>query len=269
CEVLPVDDCGRLDLAACVRALEQGAGPALLCVQLANNETGTLQDLSAIIDLLRAADGDHCLLLDACQGAGKLAIDLAAWGVDLCVCSGHKFGAPKGCGVLAVRGVPIEPLIRGGRQQQDRRSGTEDPAAVAAMAAALEATRSAWRASGAAIAAATEVAWRRIVDSLPAAQWNARAADRLSGVLNIAHPGIDAAALVTRLDLAGFAVSRGAACMAAGNRPSHVLTAIGLDQELARGAIRISAGPLTSAEDLLACADAYVREVRAMLVAGG
>jgi cysteine desulfurase len=258
-----VDACGRVsptDLAAAC-----GPDTALVCVQAANNEVGTIQDLPAIVTAVRAAAPAALVLVDAAQGAGKMALDLHALGADCCAVAGHKIGAPLGTGLLYVRtGVQLPAQIHGGRQQQDRRSGSEDHAGACALAAALVEAQVHAADEDARCGGLLAAAFARIHAVLPGVVWVARDARRLGHTMSLAHPGLDAQALVQRLDLAGIAVSTGAACMAARGEPSHVLRALGLDPALARGAIRVSIGATTTRADLDAFAAAYVREVTAM-----
>lgn len=259
---LPVDGCGRLRLDALTSALT--ATTRLVCVQFANNELGTRQDVSAIVAAVRAGAPQALVLLDCCQGAGKAVIDLHALGVDFASVAGHKLGAPKGVGLLYVRnGLRIEPLIAGGRQQQDRRSGTEDAALVGALAAALEHDCDHLAAEDVRQRVLLDACFARIAAALPAVRWLARDAERLPGTLSLAHPGVSNDALVARLDLAGIAVSTGAACMAARGEPSHVIAALGIDRDLARSVIRVSIGPGTTEAEMDAFAAAYIREVAA------
>ena len=268
---LPVDQHGRLSPETLRAALAPGprtpdAGPALVCLQFANNELGTRQDIAALLAVVRAVSPATRVLLDCAQGAGKVAIDLGTLDVDFASIAGHKFGAPKGVGLLFVKsGVRIPPLISGGRQQQDRRSGTEDAAGIAALAAALAAALEHASDEDIRQRLLLESAFARVARDLPQARWLAHAAERLPNTLSLAHPGIANEALVMRLDLAGIAVSTGAACMAARGDPSHVIAALGLDASLTRGVIRVSIGPATTVDDLDAFAFAYVREVRALL----
>lgn len=261
--LLPVDGCGRL----APETVRSHATPAtrLLCLQFANNELGTLQDVPALVAALRAAAPQARVLLDCAQGAGKRPLDLPALGVDYASIAGHKFGAPKGIGALWVRdGAPLPALIAGGRQQQDRRSGTEDAALAAALAAALVDRLAGWQSEDARQRVLLDACFARIAAALPAARWLARDAVRVASTLSLAHPGVERRALATRLDLAGFAISTGAACMAARGGPSHVIAALGLPDDLAGSAIRVSIGPTTTADELAAFADAYVAAVRGM-----
>lgn len=260
---LPVDQHGRLSPQTVQEAMKDG--PSLVCLQFANNELGTRQDILALLAAVRAVSPQTRVLLDCAQGAGKAVIDLRALDVDFASIAGHKFGAPKGVGLLYVKnGVRLPPLIAGGRQQQDRRSGTEDAAGIAALAAALAASAAHAEEEDIRQRLLLESAFARIALDLPQAQWLALAADRLPNTLSLAHPGIANETLVMRLDLAGIAVSTGAACMAARGEQSHVIAALGIAPELARGVIRVSIGPSTTADDLDAFAAAYVREVRAL-----
>ena len=258
--LLPVDALGRL----VVDAVPADAG--LVAFQLANNETGTRNDVPRLAAAIRARAPRALLLLDACQGAGKTALDLGTSGVDLATLAGHKFGAPKGCGLLYARnGLRVAPLLRGGRQQQDRRSGTEDPATVAALTAALAAATSELPTEEPRQRALLARCFAQVQQALPACRWIAHEADRLANTLSLGHPGCSSEVLVQRLDLRGIAVSVGAACMAGRGEPSHVIAALGVEATLARSVIRVSIGHLTTAAELDTFARAYVAEVEAVI----
>jgi cysteine desulfurase len=169
-------------------------------------------------------------------------------------------------GLLYARtGVAVDALIAGGRQQQDRRSGSEDAAAVCALAAALAESLAHAEAEDGRQRALLEACWDGVHRVLPEARWLAAGAARLANTMSLAHPGVVNEHLVARLDLAGFEVSTGAACMAGRGEPSHVIAALGLERELARSVIRISIGPQTTAEELALFVAAYVREVRELV----
>ena len=261
---LGVDRDGRYAPAALAALVD--ADTRLLCVQYANNELGTLQDVPALAVAARAPGRDVRIHCDACQGPGKRAIDLRALGVDSAAIAGHKFGAPKGIGLLwTASGWRAAPLILGGRQQQDRRSGTEDAALACALAAALAARLARAGDEDMRQRRALDACFARIAAALPGTCWLARGAQRLANTMCLAHGGVAADVLMTRLDLAGFAVSKGSACMAKRSDPSHVLDALGIDVSTARSAIRVSIGPTTDDGALRSFADVYAREVRAML----
>jgi cysteine desulfurase len=261
---LGVDRAGRVRLDRFTEAVTPHA--RLVCLQYANNELGTLQDIPALVAVVRAQAPGALILLDCCQGVGKSRIDLRALGVDFASIAGHKCGAPKGVGLLYARaGVRVDPLIAGGRQQQDRRSGSEDVAGVCALAAALDSGLAQVDQEEQRQRSLLSDAWRALARALPQACWVAADAPRLSNTLSLAHPGISNEHLVARLDLAGIEVSTGAACMASRGEPSHVIAALGLDRELARSVIRVSIGTQTSGADLEHFVTAYVQEVTALL----
>ena len=201
-----VDQDGRVDPEALAAACQPDT--RLVCLQYANNELGTRQDLANCIAAIRSACAAR-ILVDACQGVGKEACAFSDIAADFLSCSGHKFGAPRGTGLLLVRtGIPLPALLHGGRQQDDRRSGTEDLAGLSALTAALSQAVSEIDAQQQRQTALLHDCFARITQTLPETEWLARAAPRLACTLSLAHPGIDSEALVTRLDIAGFCVSR-------------------------------------------------------------
>jgi cysteine desulfurase len=228
--ILPVLADGTLDLDALGRALAgDGAMPALVCCMLANNETGVLHPIATIAALCHA----HGALLhvDAVQGVGRIPVDREALGADSLALSGHKLGGPKGAGALVLApGLHGPALIAGGGQERGRR-GTPPVAAIAGFAAAFDAAE-----PGAPIAALRDEVEARAVAC------GARicgTGPRLPNTTCLALPGVKAETQVIMLDLAGFAVSAGAACSSGKVTASHVLSAMGL-RDLAGSAIRVS-----------------------------
>ncbi len=229
---------------------EAKLGRALVVLQIANNETGVIQPVAEFAALAR----EHGLPMhvDAVQGAGRLEIDFAALGVTTVSVSAHKMGGPKGVGALLIRDqVDLVPFVRGGGQERRRRAGTENIAAIAGFGAA------------AADARATLVTMPRIaalrdrleagVRSLsPNALVIGADAPRLANTSAIALPGKHAESLVIKLDLAGMAVSAGAACSSGKVGASHVLQSMGFDGAIAGAAIRVSLGPETTENDIAA-----------------
>jgi cysteine desulfurase len=240
--LLAVDANGVADLDALGALLEAG-GPALVCLMLANNETGTVQPVAAAAALCRR----HGALLhvDAVQAAGRMAVDLAELGADSLALSSHKLGGP-----LAPALATIAPLIAGGGQERGRRGGTPALPAIAGFAAAASAPPPDQPAIG------------RLRDELEAAATAAggmplaTGAPRLANTACLALPGVRADAQVIALDLAGFAVSAGAACSSGKVAASHVLAAMGLGP-LAGQAIRVSLPWDVRAADVAAFAQAY------------
>lgn len=213
---------------------------ALVSVMAANNEIGTIQPIAEIAGALKKSGRSPVFHTDAVQAVGHIPVDVQKLGVDLLSLSAHKFGGPRGAGALYCRtGVPLEPLLFGGGQERGRRPGTENTAAIAAMAAALG------EACGIMEQAAAHT--RRLRDRLaarileiPGAQINGSMTNRLPGNINCRFDGVEGETLVILLDLAGVQVSTGAACSSGNGEPSHVLTALGQSRREAYGAIRIS-----------------------------
>ena len=215
-------------------------GRTLLTLQMANNETGVVQPVAEFAREARA----HGLAIhtDAVQAAGRLPIDIAALGVDYLTLSAHKLGGPKGVGALVVRGHAVLPtLISGGGQERRRRAGTENVAAIAGFGAAAEAAQRDL-AGMQRVQALREQLEAQVRTITPEAVVIAESAPRLPNTTSLALPGSSAETLVIALDLAGLAVSAGAACSSGKVGASHVLAAMGLEPHLARAAIRISLG---------------------------
>jgi len=246
-------------------AASLGAGrQALVSIQLANNETGVIQPVARLAEVAHAAGALlHC---DAVQAAGKLPLDAAALGVDLLSLSAHKLGGPQGVGALWLReGLDLVPLLRGGGQERRRRAGTENLPGIAGFGAAAEAAR-ADLARMADLAAWRDALERRLLAAEPQARVFGAGAQRLANTACLASPRLSAELQLMAFDLAGFAVSSGAACSSGKVAPSHVLAAMGVEEALSRNAIRVSLGWATRAEEVEAFAAAWIglhRERRA------
>lgn len=250
---LPVGDNGRVEPEKIAGHAGIGrAGPVLVTLQLANNETGVVQRVAEAAAVARAQG--FATHTDAVQAAGRMDVDFATLGVDYLTVSGHKLGSPKGVGAVVVREPARLPAFaRGGGQERGRRAGTENVPAIAAFGAAAAAARSD-RSSWARI--------RRLRDRLeqeagkiaPQAIVVAGSAERLCNTTCLALPGHRAEMLLIKLDLAGVAVSAGAACSSGKVGRSHVLDAMGLAPEIAGAAIRISLGWASSDADV----DAFI-----------
>jgi len=250
--LLPVDAEGQPQLDVLEEELARG-DVGLVSIQAANNEIGTLIDLESVGRKIEAApqvDGQRPIFhTDAAQAVGRVELDLGP--VDLATVSAHKFGGPRGIGVLVrKKGASLSPRTHGGSQESGLRPGTEDVAGIAAAALAmalavdeqpsyLEQTRE-----------LTARIWNGLVEQIPGARLHgppigSRA--RLPNTLNVGLPDCDGKILVTRLDLEGLEVSAGSACASGSIEPSHVLIALGLDPEAARAGIRLSIGRETTA----------------------
>jgi cysteine desulfurase len=247
-ECIPVTGDGVVDLAALERLLQADKIPALVCVMLANNETGIIQPLAEVVTIAhRAGAMVHC---DAVQAAGKLPLNFTALGVDLMSLSAHKFGGPKGAGALIVAdAVSFTAQLRGGGQERGRRAGTENVAAITAFgAAAGEARRDLSRLES--IAAMRDRLERDAGADVPATCIIGAGVPRLANTSCLALPGVGAETLVMALDLAGVAVSAGSACSSGKVKASHVLKAMGLGAEIAGSAIRVSLGWASTSTDV-------------------
>jgi cysteine desulfurase len=235
------------------------ARPGLLSLQLANNETGVVQPVAAAAEAARAQG--LAVHTDAVQAAGRVAVDFQALGVDYLSLSAHKLGGPKGVGALIIRdGAALPAFIAGGGQERRRRAGTENVPAVAGFGAAA-------RAAVRDLATTDRVrALRDRVESearaiTPSAVVIGADTERLPNTTSIALPGASAQTLVIALDLAGIAVSAGAACSSGKVGASHVLEAMGLAPSLARAAIRVSLGWASGEADVAAFAAAWAQVV--------
>jgi cysteine desulfurase len=245
---LRVTSSGLVDLDR-LRALLESGPPALVSVMLANNETGAVQPVAEAAEIVHAAGG--LLHVDAIQAFGKIAFDINTINADLMTLSAHKIGGPKGVGalVLAEGTAGFEPLLRGGGQERGHRAGTENVAGIAGFGAAAKAAigdldRYAER---------LEMLRNRLESGLrqtPDALVFATDAPRLPNTTLFTVPGLRAETAVIGFDLAGVAVSSGSACSSGKVQPSHVLEAMEVGPELAKGAVRLSLGWSTSEADI-------------------
>lgn len=241
---LPVDADGCADAAA----FEPAPGSDLVSLMWANNETGCVQPVAELAARARAAGA--VVHSDAVQGAGKLPLDFAASGLHLMSLSAHKINGPKGVGALIVdKGLDLAPQLLGGGQERGLRSGTENLPGIAGFGAAAE-LAAAELGDRARAAAALREQLERGLAALPGISVLAAGAGRLPNTSMFALAGYDGEALLLALDRAGLAVSSGSACHSGSGAPSHVLTAMGVPEATARGAVRVSFGHGNSAADV-------------------
>lgn len=248
-EILAVDGNGIVDLEVLKAALTKAERP-LVSVMLANNETGVIQPIAQIADIVHAANG--LLHVDAVQGAGRIPCDMATLGIDLLSLSSHKLGGPHGAGALVRRDdIHIaEPLIRGGGQERGIRAGTENVAAIAGFGAAAEAARMAREPDAARMAALRDRLEAGIKTATPQAVVFGASAARLPNTTLVAVPGLKAETALIAFDLNGIALSSGSACSSGKVQASHVLQAMGVEPALAAGALRLSLGWDTRESDV-------------------
>ncbi len=243
---LPVDGEGRLDMAALDEALAAGVG--LVSVMAANNETGVLQDIPAIAGRVRSAGA--VLHTDAVQMAGKLPLDFAALGAQMMSLSAHKIHGPKGVGALILdKALEFTPMLVGGGQERGRRAGTENVAGIVGFGVAAELAAQELEDRSARLRKLRDYLESRLAE-LPGVVVFGQGAERLPNTVQLALPGIEGEALLMQLDREGIAVSSGSACSSGSREPSHVLMAMGIEETLARGAIRVSLGRHNSMADI-------------------
>lgn len=251
-ETLPVDSNGVAELGWLAQALEK-PGKALVCLMLANNETGVIQPVAEASKLVR--DHDGWLHVDAVQAAGKIAIDFSDLGADTMALSAHKLGGPQGVGALvAGTRATVTRRLHGGGQERGRRAGTENVAGVAAFGAAARAAR-----EGLA-SIAEQAQWRDALAERVKAKGAivlGEGADRLPQTLCFAGEGFGSEVQVMNLDLAGVMVSAGSACSSGKVKASRVVEAMGRP-DLAPYALRVSGGWASTEDDWIKCGDAWL-----------
>jgi cysteine desulfurase len=247
---LPVDGYGRIEVDALRAELAEHADEvALVSAMWANNEVGTVQPVA---ELAALAD-EHGIPYhsDAIQAVGQVPVDFAQSGAAALTVTGHKIGGPVGVGALLLgRDVPATPLLHGGGQERDVRSGTLDGPGIAAFAAALEASVKAQPEHAARIAALRDDLVTRVLAAVPEAILNGHPEHRLPGNAHFSFPGCEGDALLLLLDAAGVACSTGSACSAGVAQPSHVLLAMCADEDRARSSLRFSLGHTSTADDV-------------------
>lgn len=261
CIDLPVRRDGVVDAEAAGTLLREktGARRALLTLQLANNETGAIQPVRELAVIAR--ENGIAVHSDATQAMGRMPVAMVDLSVDYLTFSAHKLGGPKGAGALVLgSGAWFAPMIAGGGQEQRRRAGTENVAAIAGFGAACKAAAASLREDvPARIGAARDALQRCVVVGRPGTAVLCADTPRIPSTVLIAMPGQRSETLVAALDLEGFAVSAGAACSSGKVAASHVLAAMGVADEIAGGAVRVSLGATTTADEIEAFAAAWAR----------
>jgi len=259
---LDVDPAGAVTPEALARALGDGTDVAVASVMWANNEIGAVSDLAALSAV--AHEVGVPLHTDAVQAVGQVPVDVAASGVDALTMTGHKLGGPMGAGVLVLRrDAECTPLLHGGGQERDVRSGTLDVAAIVGLAVATTASVASRLERAARVAALRDRLVAGVVERVPDVQLNGPPLDavvaggpgRLPGNAHLSFPGAEGDALLMLLDANGIECSTGSACSAGVARPSHVLLAAGADPERARSSLRFSLGHTSTDADVDAVLD--------------
>jgi cysteine desulfurase len=255
-ELIPVDSRGRLDLVALRAGIERDPGSvALVSVMWANNEVGTLQPVEEVV-AIAAAHGIP-VHTDAVQAVGAVPVDFAASGVDALTLTGHKLGGPYGVGALVLRReLSLTPLLHGGGQERDIRSGTLDMPAIAAFATAVEHAVKVQPEYAERMTALRDDLVRRVIEVVPDAHVHGALDDRLPGNAHLGFPGCEGDSLLMLLDARGIECSTGSACSAGVPQASHVLLAMGRSDADARSSLRFSLGHSSTATDVAALVEA-------------
>lgn len=242
---LPVDSCGKVSRDDVLNALREDT--ILVSVMMANNEIGTIQPIKDIAEAvkIRAAEENKTILVhtDAVQAAGALEINVKDLGIDMLSISAHKFHGPRGVGLLYLkRGTPFEPLIIGGGQERQNRSGTENVPGIVGLAKALELSTNDRNEVNISLIEKRDRIIRVLTEELDGVTINGHPVDRLPNNVSVSFEGVEGEPVLLGLDFAGICASSGSACSSASLEPSHVLLAIGHSAELAQGTLRITLG---------------------------
>ena len=255
-ELLPVDRLGRLDLDALRASVARDPeSVALISVMWANNEVGTLQPIPEVVAI--AVEHGIPVHTDAVQAVGGVPVDFAGSGVDALTLTGHKVGGPYGVGALVVRReLEVTPLVHGGGQERDIRSGTIDTPAIAGLAAAVELSVKQQAEHATRVGALRDDLVRRLREVVPEAYLNGDPDDRLPGNAHLTFPGCEGDSLLMLLDARGIECSTGSACSAGVPQASHVLLAMGHTDAEARGSLRFSLGHTSTQDDVDAVVEA-------------
>lgn len=244
---LGVDRDGLIDLDALAEVV--GPETVLVSIMLANNEVGMIEPVAEAARIVK--ERSRALVhTDAVQGLGKIPVSVDDLGVAAASFSAHKIGGPKGVGALYLRRrTPMEPILHGGGQERDLRSGTQNVAGIAGFGRAAEIAAEEVEREGKRLAAMRDRLEEAIVASIGRVRINGPGAPRVPGTLNVCIEGVEGESLLLMLDAKGVAASSGSACTSGSLDPSHVLLAMGIPPELAHGSLRLSLGRGTTDED--------------------
>jgi len=245
---LPVDREGRVSASQVAAAIRPET--ALISVMLANNEVGTIQPITEIGAIARKAGIPFHT--DAVQAAGALPLDVEALQVDLLSISAHKFYGPKGVGALYIRrGIPFEPQIQGGEQERNRRAGTENLPEIIGLVAALTLAYRDMTDNNRRLTELRDKLIAEVLENVPGAILNgAHPPQRLPSNANFCFEGVNGETILLELENRGILCSSGSACAAGSSDPSHVLMAMGYEEELAHTAVRLTLGKHTTPAEI-------------------
>ncbi len=247
---VPVTSDGFINMEFLKSAIEnRGDEIALISVIHANNEVGTIQPIAEIVNL--AENHQIPVHTDSIQSFGKIPVSFSELGLFAMTISAHKIGGPVGVGALILkRGVDVTPLLHGGGQERDIRSGTINAASIVAFASAAQTAIRNREKNALHVASLRDALKETIKADVPDAIFNANTGERLPGILNVRFPNTESDSLLLLFDSEGIACSTGSACSAGVQQPSHVLLAMGLSEKEARSSLRFSLGPENSRSDI-------------------
>ena len=267
-EYLPVNSGGRVQIESLEQAIDENT--ALVCLMAVNNETGVIQpikEMSALAQKMGALS-----FVDGVQAAPHIEIDVKAWGMDMLSLSAHKFYGPKGVGALYIKsGVRIEKLIGGGEQERGLRGGTSNVAAIVGLSAAYQKARTDMEKNEKQLAELSAYFMQQLrektakIDGFAGLVLNGEGEEKLPSVCNVRFVGVENTALLFNLDLQGVCVAAGSACASASIKPSHVLTAMGLDERSAKECIRFSFGKENTKAQIDYAVDKIVQTVKQLV----
>jgi cysteine desulfurase len=267
-EYLPVNSGGRVQIESLEKAIDENT--ALVCLMAVNNETGVIQPIKEMSALARKMGA--LSFVDGVQAAPHIEIDVKAWGVDMLSLSAHKFYGPKGVGALYIKsGVRIEKLIGGGEQERGLRGGTSNVAAIVGLSAAYQKARTDMEKNEKQLAELSAYFMQRLgektakIDGFAGLVLNGEGEEKLPSVCNVRFVGVENTALLFNLDLQGVCVAAGSACASASIKPSHVLTAMGLDERAAKECIRFSFGKENTKAQIDYAVDKIVQTVKQLV----
>ena len=244
---LPVDEHGLVSITDLIHSITEKT--SLVSVMSVNNEVGTVQNIKTIANI--AHEYGAIFHTDAVQAIGALKMNVKDMDIDVMSISGHKIYAPKGVGALYVKnGVKIEPILAGGNQERGLRAGTTNVPSVVGFGKAIEIATRDLVINQKKLKSIRNYFLSKVTENITDVQVNGHPFQKVQGTVNISFQFVEAEALLTLLDMAGIAVSTGSACTSGSTLPSHVLKAMGLSTELAKGTIRFSFGKSTTKEDV-------------------
>jgi len=272
---LPVDEFGKVSLSDIENAIT--AKTILVSIIMVNNEIGTIQQISDISKLIKQKANSYNNTIpfhtDAVQAAGYLDLDVQRLGVDLLSLSAHKFYGPKGVGCLFIRkGMPFEPQQAGGGQERERRSGTLNVPGIVGLGNAVELAEQRRNTVVSHCSNLRDKLIKELLETVPGTKLNGHPVDRVANNVNVSFEGVDGEPILLGLDFAGILGSSGSACSSASLEPSHVLLAIGLNAQEARGSLRLTLGLNNSEQEIektLEVLASLVKKLREMSYTAG